>query len=150
MILKIAIIITFSALLCSDLNAQSNSVLGSINCGGNQATCNQSSLNKYSGAVRCTCSAACLAPSCTYPDVASTRGVSWGNYVAGGAACLFELSGTATGGTQSTANPSTATAVYTQVTLSGLYLAVARTSKQVVDCFEDTIQNDNLILGFCR
>src|SRR5690349_23440511 len=57
--------------------AQVNSVLGSIDCGGGQATCFQQSTGT-SGAVRCTCSAKCLGSSCITSSVASTRAVQWG------------------------------------------------------------------------
>ena len=128
--------------------AQSTSVLGSINCGGNQSTC-FSQIQATSGAVRCTCMANCLSPRCITGSVGSTRGMQWGSYVTGGKNCYFTLTGAAKGGTTTTSNPSTTTAVYTQVTVSGIYISPLRSSKQVVDCFNGTVTNETLIFGLC-
>src|ERR1041385_198678 len=102
------LVVTSLTITAVDCRPQSNSVLGNINCGGNQATCFQQSTGT-SGAVRCTCSADCLSNSCITPSVASTRAVQWG--MAPLRPCLINVTGTATGGTTVTSNPSTQTAV---------------------------------------
>ncbi len=142
-----------STLLVVTMRSQTNSVLGSINCGiGGQATCYQASFSKLSGGVRCSCLANCLGPSCITPSIGSTRGVVWGLYVPGAKPCLAPLTGIATGGTTTYSNPSTTTALFTQVTLTGIYLPLnlSYTSRQVVDCFAGTVRDDDLIEGLCN
>ena len=129
------VIATSLTITAVDCRPQSNSVLGNINCGGNQATCLQQSTGT-SGAVRCTCSADCLSSSCITPSVASTRAVQWG------------VTGTATGGTTVTTNPSTQTAVFTSTTITGLVVGNT-SSKQIVDCFNGTVEDDPLIGAIC-
>ena len=125
--------------------AQVNSVLGNIDCGGHQATCFQQSTG-HSGAVRCTCSASCLASSCITSSVASSRAVQWGMPPV--LPCVSTPTGTATGGTTATNNASTQTAVFTSTTIVGLVVGTT-SSKQVVDCFAGTIQDDPLIGAIC-
>lgn len=140
--LLIATSLTITAVNCQP---QSNSVLGNINCGENQATCLQQSTGT-SGAVRCTCTADCLSNSCITPSVASTRAVQWG--MAPLRPCLINVTGTATGGTTVTTNPSTQTAVFTSTTITGLVLGNT-SSKQIVDCFNGTVEDDPLIGAIC-
>ena len=142
--IRIAIYLTLLGWAGNHCQAQ-NSVLGNINCGGNQATCFQQSSGS-SGAVRCTCSADCLSNSCTTSSVASTRAVQWG--LPPLQPCLFSVTGTATGGTTATSSPSTQTSVFTSTTITGVVIGTS-SSKQVVDCFAGTIQDDPLIGGIC-
>jgi hypothetical protein len=124
---------------------QSNSVLGNIDCGGHQTTCFQQRTGT-SGAVRCTCTADCLGNSCIAVSIASTRALQWGMPPA--QPCLFSVTGTATGGTTVTTNPSTQTAVFTTNSITGVVIGASFT-KQVVDCFAGTIQDDPLIRSLC-
>lgn len=133
------------AVALSPSHSVAQSVLGNINCGGNQATCFQQSTGT-SGAVRCTCSADCLSNQCITSSVAATRAVQWGQPPL--LPCIFSVTGTATGGTTATNNPSTQTAVFAQTTVTGLVMGNT-TSKQVVDCFAGTIQDDPLIGALC-
>lgn len=140
--LLISIALFFSA---ADCHPQSNSVLGNIDCGGSQATCFQQTTGT-SGAVRCTCSANCLSQSCITPSVSSTRAVQWGMPPL--RPCIINATGTAQGGTTVTNNPSTQTAVFTSTTITGLVIGVT-SSKQVVDCFLGTVEDDPLIGALC-
>lgn len=125
-----------------------NSALGSINCGGNQATCHQGPKTALGGAVRCTCSATCLSPQAITASVAATRGVQWGSYI--GPPCNSPLLGYAEGGTTTNNNPSTATAVYAFVQLEGNYVGGPYSlSQQTVDCFDGTVDDDPPINGLC-
>lgn len=129
----------------SAVNSRAQSVLGNINCGNGIATCLQQSTGT-TGAVRCSCSATCLSSACITSSVASTRAVQWG--VAPTMPCIFAITGTARGGTTATSNPSTQTAVFTSVTVTGAVIGTT-SSKQVVDCFNGTIQDDPLIAAIC-
>lgn len=130
-------------LVSTDSRAQSNSVLGAINCGGGQATCFQQSTAQQ-GLVRCTCTANCLANQCITPSVAATRAVQWG----ANTPCAAPLTGKATGGTTTTNNPSTTTAVFAKTELSGAYIGT-RTSKQTADCFLGLVVDEPVIVGIC-
>jgi hypothetical protein len=120
------------------------SVLGGINCGGAQATCFQQ-VTATSGAVRCTCTANCLSPQSSTMTVAATRSLEWGF---NNGPCHSQLTGTATGGTTPTTT-STSTAVFARVTVSGIQLSTSNSSRQVVDCFNGTVQNEPTIFGLC-
>lgn len=140
--LLIGIASFFSAVAC---HPQSNSVLGNIDCGGSQATCLQQTTGP-SGAVRCTCTANCLSNSCITSSVSSTRALQWGMPPL--SPCIFSATGTARGGTTVTNNPSTQTAVFTSTTITGLVMGNT-SSKQVVDCFLGTVEDDPLIGALC-
>lgn len=124
---------------------QRNSVLGNINCGSGRATCTELHSGN-TGAVRCTCTADCLAPACTIPDVAATRAVEWG--VDG--PCIFSLTGTATGGTTTTSNAYTQTAVFAKTIVTGAYIGLPRSSQQTADCFNGLVLDEPVIRGLCR
>jgi hypothetical protein len=139
-LLLICFALTFTSFEC-----RAQSVLGNIDCGGFQSTCLQQS-SGTSGAVRCTCTASCLSTSCITTSVASTRAVQWG--MAPLRPCLIPVTGTARGGTTVTSNPSTQTAVFTSTTITGLVMGNT-SSKQIVDCFLGTVEDDPLIGALC-
>lgn len=122
------------------------STLGQIDCGGGQATCNNSDSGVV-GAVRCTCTATCLSAQSVSLSVSATRGVVWGV----GSACLFSLSGNATGGTTNGPGSVWTTSVFATVTLTGIYLSnpFNRSSTQQSDCFQGSVQNDPVIAAVC-
>ena len=137
-------------LTCSIGQAQqcaTRSVLQNIDCGGGQATC-FAQKTAQSGAVRCTCTASCASPSSIDQTVGATKALQWGVYV-DGVACQGFVTGQASGGTQAGNTPSINSAVFAQVTVSAAYVANRSSSKQVVDCFGGTIQNDDDIQGVC-
>ena len=140
--LIICVLIAFTVMKS---HAQSSSVLGNIDCGGGNVTCLQQKTGT-SGAVRCTCTATCLSSLCIIPSVASTRAVQWG--IAPLRPCIASVTGTATGGPTVTNNPSTQTAVFTSTIITGLVIGNT-SSKQVVDCFRGTIEDDPLIGAIC-
>jgi hypothetical protein len=129
--------VIFSVLCCGIGNAQS--VLGNINCGGNQATCFQQSSGE-AGAVRCTCTADCQGRGCITPSVGATRAVQWSG-------CLFSLQGTARGGT-TVGLGALESAVFASTEVSGFAIGI-RSSRQVVDCFYGTIVDETPIAAFC-
>ena len=140
---EVAILISVAQVASS----QTRTVLGSLNCGGYQATCFQQTTG-FSGAVRCTCTAVCLGQSCPNPEVAATRSVQWGSYV--NRFCVSQLTGTARGGPTLTASTTTQTAVFAKVTVTGFYLPIGGTSStQIADCYEGLIANDPPIAGLC-
>jgi hypothetical protein len=140
--LTIGILIAFTVMKG---HAQSNSVLGNIDCGGGNVTCLQQKTGT-TGAVRCTCTATCLSDLCITPSVGSTRAFQWGMPPL--RPCIFSVTGTATGGPTVTSNPSTQTAVFTNTTVTGLVLGNT-SSKQIVDCFQGTLEDDPLIGAIC-
>jgi hypothetical protein len=142
--IKLMLLGCFLSSISAICSAQT-SVLGNIDCGGGQATCFQQK-SGVSGAVRCTCSATCLSSACVTKTVASTRAFQWGMPPV--QPCIFSVTGTATGGTTATSNPSTQTAVFTTNSITGLVIGTT-SSKQVVDCFAGTIQDDPLIGAIC-
>jgi hypothetical protein len=128
------------------VHAQS-SVLGSINCGGGQATCNYVS-TKPSGALGCTCTATCLSCSSAYPDVAASRAIEWGTYV-NGFACTLPISVSIVGGTDSWGSP-VYSSVYVQNTVTGVYVPNGnQTSIQQDDCFDGLVVDEPPIGGLC-
>jgi hypothetical protein len=123
-----------------------SSVLANINCGGYQATCFQSK-SGATGAVRCTCTATCSSPESITASVAATRAVQWGQ----NSPCSSSLYGQATGDTTGTINnPTVASSVYVQVSLSGNYAGGPyQSSTQQVDCFLGTVTDSPVITGLC-
>jgi hypothetical protein len=123
------------------------SVLGSINCGGGQATCNYVSTNP-SGSLRCTCTATCLSCASAYPNVAASRAIEWGTYV-NGFACTLPISVSIVGGTDSWGSP-VYSSVYVQNTVTGVYVPNGnQTSIQQDDCFDGLVVDDPPIGGLC-
>jgi hypothetical protein len=124
------------------------SVLGSINCGGGQATCNYVS-TKSSGALSCTCMATCLSCKSSVPDVAASRAIEWGTYV-NGFACTLPISVSIVGGTD-TWGSSTYSSVYVQNTVTGVYVQNgSETSIQQDDCFDGLVIDNPSIGVFVR
>jgi hypothetical protein len=120
-----------------------NSVLANIDCGRGRATCRVQK-TAISGTARCTCSATCLSPRSITSSIAATRGVQWG----ANQPCSAPLIGYAEGGTTTTNNPSTATAVYAYAELQGEYVGNP-SSRQTVDCFQGVVDDEELITGVC-
>jgi len=147
--LKAVQLAAFTALvfLCAvGVHAQT-SVLGDINCGGGQATCNSVS-TKSSGALSCTCTATCLSCASAVPNVAASRAIKWGiNW--NGFACTFPISVSISGGTDSWASP-TYSSVYVENTVTGVYVPDGnQTSTQQDDCFDELVIDDPPIKGLC-
>jgi hypothetical protein len=111
-----------------------------INTAG--TTCAQTSIG-HSGAVRCTCSAACLSPCAKYSQVYATSAFQWGTYVPPNKECLTEINGRATGG-------STGGGVYAQTEIiSGWYIANLSVSRMEWDCKLGLVSNQPPITGYC-
>jgi hypothetical protein len=80
---------------------------------------------------------------CMTPSVGSTRAFAW-------TGCLIApVTGTAQGGTVAPSGGAYQTAVWTSNTATGGLIIGNTSSKQVVDCFRGTIQDDALIKAVC-
>jgi hypothetical protein len=146
---KNMLLIAATALVCFctvSVHAQT-SVLGSINCGGGQATCNYYS-TQSSGSLSCMCTAACLSCKSAVTNVAASRSISWGIPV-NGFACTLPISVSIVGGTD-TWGSSTYSSVYVQNTVTGVYVPDgSQTSIQQDDCFDELVIDNPQIKGIC-
>ena len=147
--LTIVPLIAFTALvfLCAVSVHAQTSVLGDINCGGGNHTCNYVS-TKSSGALSWTCTATCLSCASAVPNVAASRAIKWGiNW--NGFACTLPISVSISGGTDSWGSP-TYSSVYVQNSVTTLLLPGGeQTSTQQDDCFDELVIDDPPIGGLC-
>ena len=123
-----------------------NSVLGNIKCNQGIATCHQGPRTGEYGSVGCAGTADCLSPSSIAKSVGAVRRQQWGV----NARCASPLVGEARGGSTTTNNQSTATAVFAWVQLQGQYVAGHYGFSQLTsDFFAGLVDDDDLIKGLC-